>query len=161
MLLLAILSWWVCFSPSTMALFRRQCCWFFFWVLGGFPHCPWVWPLTQIAAYIRTTLLSDRIVAICPPSEACLCTRHLQWWRRHRWQLILQQHRTSIPSSYLWLLTRQNLSRIIIWRCRFDSSRRWEHLAGFGKVSKVVSCCIFAGSIIHQGIYAMFTLRTK
>ena len=38
-------------------------------------------------------------------------------------------------------------SWIIIRRCRADSARRWEHLAGFGKVSNVVSCCIFLGPL--------------
>ena len=35
MLLVVILSRWVCFSPSTMASFHRQCCWFFVFVFGG------------------------------------------------------------------------------------------------------------------------------
>ena len=67
LLLLVILSWWVFFSqhysvvsPSTLLIV-------IFWVVFGFPHCPWVWPLTWIAAYIRTTFLSDHIVAIYPP----------------------------------------------------------------------------------------------
>ena len=38
----------------------------------------------------------------------------------------------------------QNLSRIIIRRCRADSARRWELLVGCGKVSKAVHCCTFA-----------------
>ena len=37
--------------------------------MGCFPHCPWVWPLIRIAAYIRTTLLSDHIVAIYIPPQ--------------------------------------------------------------------------------------------
>ena len=66
MLLLVILLRWVCFSPSTMATFQRHRCWLLIFFLG-FPHFPWVLPLIQIAAYIRTTLLSDHIVAIYPP----------------------------------------------------------------------------------------------
>ena len=147
---LVILSCWVCFSLSTMVFFHRQSCWLlFFELFFGFPRCPWVWPLTRISAYIGTTLLSDHIVAIYPPSEAWSWTCPLQWRWHRQWQLILQLHRTSIPSSCCWQPTRQNSSWIIIqrhssWiiirRCRADSARRWEHLEGFGKVSKVVFC---------------------
>ena len=128
------------FPPSTLLIV-------IFWVIFGFPHCPWVWPLTRIAAYIPTILLRNQIFAIYPPSEACLWTRPLQWRKRCWWRLILQWHRTSIPSCYCWRPTRQSSSRIIIRRCRVDSDRRWEHLAGFGKVSKVVSCCIILGTL--------------
>ena len=111
-----------------MASFHRQFCWLLFLgVWGGFPHCPWVWPLIRIAAYIRTTFLSDHIVAIYPPSEACFWTRPLQWWRHCRWQPILQRHCTSIPSSCRWWSICKNSSRIIIWRFRADSVIRWEH----------------------------------
>ena len=91
-----------------------------------FPHFPWVWPLIPIAAYIRTTLLIEYIVAIYPPLEAWFWTRPLQCQWLHWWQLILQRHRTYTPSSCRWRPTRQNLSRIIIWRRRADSARRWE-----------------------------------
>ena len=105
------------FPPSTLLIV-------IFWVIFGFPHCPWVWPLTRIAAYIRTTLLSDHIVTIYPPSEACLWTRPLQWRWHRRWRLILQWHRTYIPSSCYWQPTRQNLSWIIIQRWLADSAIR-------------------------------------
>ena len=138
---LVILSWWVCFSLRTMVFFHRQRCWLlFFELFFGFSRCPRVWPLTRIAAYIRTTLLSNHIFAIYPPSEACLCTCPLQWRWYRWWRLILQLHHTYIPYSCFWQPTRQNSSWIIIRRCRADSARRFEHLAGFGKVSKVVSC---------------------
>ena len=39
----------------------------YFWVFLGFPHFPWVWSLIRIAACIRTTFLSNNIVAIYPP----------------------------------------------------------------------------------------------
>ena len=106
-----------------MVFFHRQRCWLlFFGLFFGFPHFPWVWPLTRIAAYIQTTLLIDHIVAIYPPSEACLWTRPLQWRCHNRWRLILQWHRTSIPSSCCWQPTRQNLSWIIIQRWLADSA---------------------------------------
>ena len=126
MLPLVILSRRVCFSPSTMALFHCQRCWFFFCFVFGYPHFPWVWLLIQIAAYIWTNLLSDNIVAIYPSSEACFWTCPLQWQQCRRWRPILQRYHTSIPSSCRWRPTRQNPSRIIIWRC--DSARRWENL---------------------------------
>ena len=40
---------------------------FFLGCFPSFPNCPWVWPLVRIAAYIQTTFMSDRIVAIYPP----------------------------------------------------------------------------------------------
>ena len=67
LLVLFILSWWVCLYPSTMASFYRHRRWLFF--LGrfsSFPHCPWVWPLVRVAAYIQITFLGDYIVAIYP-----------------------------------------------------------------------------------------------
>ena len=86
-----------------------------------------MWPLIQIAAYIWTTLLSDHIVAIYPPLEACFWTCPLQWrWRCWWWQ-ILQWHRNSISYSYRWRPNHQNSSRIIIRRRRADIARRWEH----------------------------------
>ena len=108
-----------------MVFFHCQRCWLlFFGLFFGFRHCPWVWPLTRIAAYIRTTLLSDHIVAIYPPSETYLWTCPLQWRWHRRWQLILQWHRTSIPCSCCWHPTRQNLSSIIIQRWLADSAIR-------------------------------------
>ena len=102
------------FFSQHNGVFHHQSCWLlFFGLFFGFPHCPWVWPLTQIAAYIRTIFLSDHIVAIYPPSEACLWTRPLQWRWHRRWRLILQLHRTSIPSSCCWQPTRQKFSWII------------------------------------------------
>ena len=104
-----------------MVFFHCQLCWLlFFELFWGFPRCPWVWPLTRIAAYIRTTLLIVNIVAKYPPSEACLCTRPLQWLWYRRCQLILQLHRTSIPSSCFCQPNRQNLSWIIIQRWLAD-----------------------------------------
>ena len=113
------------FFSQHMVFFHRQRCWLlFFELFFGFPHCPWVWPLTRIAAYIRTTLMSDHIVAIYPPLEACLWTCPLQW-RWHRWwRLILQFHCTSIPSSCCCQPTRQNSSWIIIQRWLADCAIR-------------------------------------
>ena len=111
MLLLVILSLQVCFSPSTMASFHCHRCWLFFRFFW-FPHCPWVWPLIWIADYIWTTLLSNHIVAIYPPSEAFFWTRSLQWQLPRRWRPILQRHRTSIPYYCCWWTTRQTFSRV-------------------------------------------------
>ena len=47
-------------------------------------------------------MLSDHIVAIYPPSEACFWTHHMQWRRCRQWQPILQRHHTYIPSSCRW-----------------------------------------------------------
>ena len=107
-------------SPSTLLIVIF---WLFFW----FPHCPWVWPLTRIAAYIQTNFLSDHIVAIYPPSEACFWTRPLQWRWHCRWRLILQWHHTSIPSSCCWQPTCKFFSWTIIQWCLADIARRWEH----------------------------------
>ena len=62
-----------------------------------------------------------------PPSQSCFWTRPLQWQRRRQWRPVLQQHRTSIPSSCCWRTTRQKSSRIIIRRHHADIARRWEH----------------------------------
>ena len=110
-----------------MVFFHCQRCWLLFF---RFPHCPWVWPFTRIAAYIQTTLLSDHIVAIYPPSEACFWTRPLQWWWRRWWRLILQWHCTSILSSCFCQTTRQNSSWIIIRRWLADSAIRPGSLYG-------------------------------
>ena len=126
MLLLVVLSRWFWSSPSIMAPFHRHCRWLFFGFFW-FPHCPWVWPLIRISDYTRTTFLSDRIVAIYPPSEACFWTRPLQWRRCRQCWPMLQRHHTSIPSSCRWRPTCQKLSRIIIRRRHSDSVRRWEH----------------------------------
>ena len=108
-----------------MVFLHRQRCWLLFLGLFfGFPHFPWVWPFTWIAAYTRTTLLSDHIVAIYPPLEACFWTRPLQWLWCRRWQLILQWHRTYISCSCCWQPTRQNSSWIIIRRWLADSAIR-------------------------------------
>ena len=122
---LVILSWWVCFSLSTMIFFHRQRCWLL--CLGyflGFLISHECDPLTLIAAYIQNTLLSDHIFAIYLPSEAWLWTRPLQWRWHRQWRLILQLHRTSIPSSCCWQPTRQNSSWIIIQQWLSDSSIR-------------------------------------
>ena len=108
-----------------MVFSHRQRYWLLiFGLFFGFPNFPWVWPLTRIAAYIQTTLLSDHIVAIYPPSEACLWTRPLQWRWHRRWRLILQWHRTSIPSSCCFQPTRQYSSWIIIHRWLADIAIR-------------------------------------
>ena len=155
-IILVILSWWVCFSLNTMVFFHRQLCWLlFFGLFFGFPHCPWVWPLTIIAAYIQTTLLSDHIVAIYSPLGSLLLdlsstvtmmplmatdlavTPHLC-----PLFLLLAAHPSKFVLDHYMTVTRwyRHSSWIIIQRCRADSARIWEHLAGFGKVSKVVSC---------------------
>ena len=149
-----------------MALFHCQGCWLlfsgFFWLFFGFPHFPWVWPLTRIANYIRTNFLSDHIVAIYPPLVSLLLYLSSAVVRTLSMvtDLAATPH-TSIPSSCCWRPTSQNSSRIIIRRCRADSAIIWEHLEGFVKVSKVVSCRICSGGIIHQVIYVLFALRNE
>ena len=112
------------FSQHNGVFHRQRCPLLFFGLFFGFPHWAWVWPLTQIAAYIQTTLLSDHIVAIYPPLEACFWTCLLQWQWCRQWRLILKWHRTYIPSSCCWQPTRQNLSWIIIQRWLSDSAVR-------------------------------------
>ena len=90
-------------SPLLIVIF-----WLFFW----FPHFPWVWPIIRIDAYIQTTFLSNHIVAIYPPVEACFWNRSLQWQQCRRWRPILQRHRTYIPSYCRFQPTRQKLVRI-------------------------------------------------
>ena len=109
------------------------------WIFLWFPHCPWVWPLILISAYIWNTLLIDNIVAIYPPSEAFFWTRPLQWWQCRQWQAILQRHHISIPSSWRWRPTRQKSSRIIIRQLCSDSSRRLEHLQDLASTSLLPS----------------------
>ena len=56
--------------------------------------------------------------------------------------LLLAAYPSKFVLDHYTMLTRwlRHSSWIIIRRCRADSARIWEHLAGFGKVSKVVSC---------------------
>ena len=95
------------FYTSTMTSFHFHLCWLLF-SFSGFPHCPWVWTLIKIAAYIRTTLLINHVVAIYTLFEYWFCTLPKQWRRRHQWQPILQLHCTSFTSSCHWRPTCQN-----------------------------------------------------
>ena len=128
MLLLVILLWWVYLYPITMASFDRQRCWLLF--SGVFL----VFLIAHECHHSFGLLLAYELLCwaiilppYTPPSEAWFWTLPLQWWWRRRWRLILQRHRTSIPSSCFWRPNRKKLSRIIIRRYRSDSSRRWEH----------------------------------
>ena len=68
LILLFIISWWVCLYPSTMASLHCHCRQLFFLVnWSSFPHCPWALPIGCIAAYTPKTFLSDHIVAIHSP----------------------------------------------------------------------------------------------
>ena len=143
------------FSLSTMVFFQCQRCWLLlFWLFFGFPHCSWVWPFTRFAAYLQTTFLSDNIVAIYPigsllldsyfavamtPSMATdlAVTPHL-----YPLFLLLASYLSKFVLDHYTTVTRwlRHSSWIIIQRCRADSAIRWENIAGFGKVSKVMSC---------------------
>ena len=86
MLLPVILSWWGCFSPSTMAFFHRQHCWLLFlnYFLGFLIVHECDHSLGSLLIY---KLLCWAIILspYTPPSEACFwtCTLQWRWSRRH------------------------------------------------------------------------------
>ena len=95
MIILVILSWWVCSYPSTMASFYRHRCWLlFFCRFYLFPHCPWVQPLVGFTYYIGSTLMSNHIIAIY---HNCFSAITMASFHCHRcWLLYFE--------VFLWLL---------------------------------------------------------
>ena len=107
------------FPPSTLLIV-------IFGLFFGFTHCPWVWPPTRIAAYIRTTLLSDHIVVIYPPHV----TAEDESWRSlpkgvYGDNMIAQQSISDVSSdtnewSHSWAMSKpqktQNINNQQCWR---------------------------------------------
>ena len=66
LIFLVIVSRWVYLYSIIMTWLHCHGRLLFLVYFSSFPHCPWVWPLVRITAYIQITLLSDNIVAIYP-----------------------------------------------------------------------------------------------
>ena len=95
-------------------------------------YCRHIPPLGSLLMY------SSSAVAMTPSMSTDLAvTPHL-----YPLFLMLVAQPSKIFLDHYTTVTRwlRHSSWVIIRRCRADSARRWEHLAGFGKVSKVVSC---------------------
>ena len=73
------------FSQHNDVVSLSQSSIFLFLCFSWFPHCPWMRPLVQIAAYIGSTLLSNRIISIC---HHCFSTSTMSSFHRHRCWLL-------------------------------------------------------------------------
>ena len=102
LLFLVIHSWWVSFSPSTVASYHCHHWWLFFVLFICFlPHGR-VWLLIEITDYIGITCLGNHIIAIY---HVCFSTSTIVSYHHHCcWLLLFVVFSLFPPHIWLWPL---------------------------------------------------------